>query len=186
MQTFTETSLPPQEPQGRCLPTFWTQTGVKKQGSAIRALIKRKKTLLSDYSNRFFTVALGTLHTHRSEPAFSSLNRTPARASARRGDPFSQPYGSSACRAGEGVGPYFEPKGADRSVPAPAPYGSVFLVNRSITTRARFGKRLCSPSLRPPRMLSGPENLRCRAAFIQLKRAVDPRNRRRFPSPTRF
>ena len=45
----------------------------------------------------------------------------------------------------------FEPKGADGIVSCPAPSGSVFLVNRSITTRARFGKRVRSPALRPSR-----------------------------------
>ena len=45
----------------------------------------------------------------------------------------------------------FEPKGAGGIAPGLAPSGSVFLVNRSITTRVRFGKRVRSPALRPSR-----------------------------------
>jgi len=37
---------------------------------------------------------------------------------------------------------YFEPKGAYRIAPGPAPSGSVFLVNRSTTRRVAFGKRV--------------------------------------------
>ena len=92
---------------------------------------------------------------------------------AHRGDPFSQPYGSSAFSADALAGLNFEPKGAERMAPAPAPSGSVFLVNRSPTTHAGFVKRARSPALRPSRQgrdqktfSAGPRSFNCKELWF--------------------
>jgi hypothetical protein len=155
------------------------------KGSAIRALIKRKKTLLSDFFlNRFcrsFSKGFATL---TRTCVFVVLNRNTDRALL--GEAIRSVSHLVLARWWLMPGlPTFEPKGADRIAPALAPSGSVFLVNRSTTTRARFGKRaFTSPAPIPPP--AGPENLQCRAAFIQFHRAVVPRSPRGFRSPTRF
>src|SRR4051794_16398976 len=78
------------------------------------------------------------------------MNRILLEPKLDEADPFSQPSGSSAGRGDDQeVAQTFEPKGADRTSPARAPSGSVLLVNPSFTTRARFGKRVRSPTLRP-------------------------------------
>jgi hypothetical protein len=69
---------------------------VSAEGSAIRALIKRKKRCLSDFFNRLFAATLPTVFASDANLRFRLLIRTPSRAVARRGDPFSQPSGSSA------------------------------------------------------------------------------------------
>jgi len=57
--------------------------------------------------------------------------------------------------------------------PALAPSGSVFLVNRSITTRVGFGKRARSPALRPSRLRrdqktfsAGPRSFNCKELWF--------------------
>jgi len=77
-----------------------------------------------------------------------------------------------------------ERSGPDHSWPTPS--GSVFLVNRSITTRARFGKRRAFTNSAPIPPPAGPENFQCRAAFIQSHRAVVPRTRGGVRGPTRW
>ena len=69
---------------------------------------------------------------------------------AHRGDPFSQPSGSSAFLA-DALAGLIRTERSGPDVSCPAPSGSVFLVNRSITTRVGFGKRVRSPALRPSR-----------------------------------
>jgi hypothetical protein len=65
--------------------------------SAIRALIKRKRALLSDFFRTgFCRSSLDALCQPTRACVFVSLNRNTDRALARRGDPFSQPSGSSA------------------------------------------------------------------------------------------
>jgi hypothetical protein len=79
------------------------------------------------------------------------LNRTLV-GPAHRGDPSSQPYSSSPFWADALAGLNFEPEGADRIAPALAPSGSVFLVNRAITTRVGLANarvhRACRPRCR--------------------------------------
>src|SRR5215467_16061144 len=73
--------------------------------------------------------------------------------------------------------PNFRTERSGLDVSGPAPSGSVFLVTGSITRRVGLGKRaqIRHPTRCPPRILSGPENLQCRAAFIQFQRALVPR-----------
>jgi hypothetical protein len=91
-------------------------------------------------------------------------------ALTHRGDPFSQPSGSSAFWADALAGLNLEPKGADRIAPALAPSGSVFLLNRSITARVDFGKRARPPALRPSHL--GRMGVRLRRAVEGLRNAT--------------
>src|SRR5437016_4099583 len=88
---------------------------------AIRALIKRKKTLLSVFFETGFCRNPSTnVRTLTRACVFVFLNRTFVGWS-HRDDPFSQPSGSSAFWAYVLAESNFEPKGADRTSPALLP-----------------------------------------------------------------
>ena len=121
------------------------------KGSAIRAFVNSAKTLRVRYSfsTGFHRSSANRLHKSDPNLGFHCVNRIFA-GLARRGDPFSQPSGSSAFLA-DALAGLIRTERSGRDVSCPAPSGSVFLVSRSITTRARFGKRVRSPALRPSR-----------------------------------
>jgi len=57
----------------------------------------------------------------------------------------------------------------------PTPSGSVFLVMSLLLLQPCCWQAAVALASRPPRMLSGPENVQCRAVFIQYQRAVVPK-----------
>jgi hypothetical protein len=119
--------------------------------SAIRAFVNSAKTLRVRYSFSTGFHCSSANRLHKSDPnlGFHCVNRIFA-GLARRGDPFSQPSGSSAFLA-DALAGLIRTERSGPDVSCPAPSGSVFLVNRSITTRVGFGKRVRSPALRPSR-----------------------------------
>ena len=133
------------------------------KGSAIRAPGQtEKKRCPSDFfSNR----SLPQLF-RRSLPAdpnlrFRRLNRNTGRACARRGDPFSQPSGSSAFWADVLADPHFEPKGADRTSPALLPparfFWSTILLPHALVLASACVHQLCAhPATGGTRKLSVP------------------------------
>jgi hypothetical protein len=79
---------------------------------------------------------------------FRSLNRTFV-GWAQRGDPFSQPSGSSALRADVLAESNFEPKGVDRMNPAPASLRLGFVGQRLFTPAASVWQAALALALRP-------------------------------------
>jgi len=122
-----------------------------KNGSAIRALIKRKKHYCPIFFETGFRRNPSTpVRTLTRACVFVFLNRTFV-GCAHRDDPFSQPSGSSAFWADVLAESNFEPKGADRTSPALLPparfsWSTVLLPHALV-----LGKRVRSPTLRPSR-----------------------------------
>jgi hypothetical protein len=157
-----------------------------EKGSPIRALVNRKNVVPSGFLFRFAPRRKLRLQS-RLDPAFSFhlIPHPPRRAIARRGDPFSHPSGSSAV---EPVlpDPHFGPKGAgrDRSgsrLPPARFSGSSFFYSRG----AAFGKPRSHWLCAQWREARHPENLQCRAVFIQYQRVLVPWQPRGFRGPTR-
>jgi hypothetical protein len=70
---------------------------------------------------------------------------------AQRGDPFSQPSGSSACWADVLTASTFEPKGADQIAPALLPPARFSWSGMLLPDALVFDKRAGSPARRPSR-----------------------------------
>ena len=160
--------------------------GGTPNGSPIRALVNRKNVVPSGFLFRFAPRRKLRLQS-RLDPAFSFhlIPHPPRRAIARRGDPFSHPSGSSAV---EPVlpDPHFGPKGAgrDRSgsrLPPARFSGSSFFYSRG----AAFGKPRSHWLCAQWREARHPENLQCRAVFIQYQRVLVAWQPRGFRGPTR-
>ena len=125
-------------------------------GSAIRALIKRKKALSPDFLQPvFYRNFSNALRIPIRACVFVSKNRSCASSLARRGDPFSQPSGSSNVLSRCLPGPTFEPKGADRNSPALLPPARFSWSTASITTRVSLGKRARHQLCAHPEIIRG-------------------------------
>ena len=96
-------------------------------GSAIRAFVNSAKTLRVRYSFSTGFHCSSANRLHKSDPnlGFHCVNRIFA-GLARRGDPFSQPSGSSAFLA-DASGGLIRTERSGPDVSCPAPSGSVFL-----------------------------------------------------------
>jgi hypothetical protein len=83
-----------------------------------------------------------------------------------------------------GPEPYFR---TERSGPGlrqvPTPSGSVFLVIGLVLLPLAFWQAAVALASRPPQLISGPENVQCRAVFIQTRELWFLRGR---TGPTRY
>jgi hypothetical protein len=117
-------------------------TASEGRGQPLGPRSSGKKHYHPIFFNRFFAATLRTLCGCRCEPGFSfSKNRSLRELRARRGNPFSQPSGSSNILSRCLPCPTFEPKGADRNSPALLPPARFCWSTVSITTRVSLGKR---------------------------------------------
>jgi hypothetical protein len=119
-----------------------------QKGSPIRAIRPQKKRCPPGKFYFQFTELKNFILRAALEPAFSFLSIPSRCAPVRTVDPFSHPSGSSAWRAGVPI--QFSNRKERTGLLSPwLPPARFFLVNCSITTRVRFGKRVRSPTLRP-------------------------------------
>ena len=131
-------------------------------GSAIRALVNPAKTLRVRYyfSTGFHCSSANRLHKSDPNLGFHCVNRIFA-GLARRGDPFSQPSGSSAFWADVLAEPHFEPKGAGGTSPARLPparfsWSTVLLPHVSVLASVCVHQRCAHPATGGTRKRSVP------------------------------
>ena len=144
-----------------------------EKGSAIRALIKRKKTILSDFFKPVFTATLRPPCGHRLEPAFSCVESD-----------LPGPLPGEAIRsvshldlARLGLMPRLPPisnrkERTRRLRPCSLRLGFIGQPFYNHTRPLWQARAFTNPAPTPPR--AGPENFQCRAAFIQFQRAMVP------------
>jgi len=132
------------------------------KGSAIRALVNPAKTLRVRYSfsTGFYRSPANGLRKPDPNLGFHCVNRIFA-GLARRGDPFSQPSGSSAFWADVLAEPHFEPKGAGGTSPARLPparfsWSTVLLPHASVLASVCVHQRCAHPATGGTRKRSVP------------------------------
>ena len=131
-------------------------------GSAIRAFVNSAKTLRVRYSfsTGFYHSSPNRLRRPDPNLGFHCVNRIFA-GLARRGDPFSQPSGSSAFWADVLAAPHFEPKGADGTSPARLPparfsWSAVLLPHAPVLASVCVHQRCAHPATGGTRKCSVP------------------------------
>jgi hypothetical protein len=132
------------------------------KGSAIRAFVNPAKTLRVRYSfsTGFYRSSSNRLRRPDPNLGFHCVNRIFA-GLARRGDPFSQPSGSSAFAADVLAEPHFEPKGADgtspaRLLPARFSWSAVLLPHAPVLASVCVHQRCAHPATGGTRKRSVP------------------------------
>jgi len=156
-----------------------------QKGSPIRALVNRKNVVRSGFYSGHLCGASPFAVPIQSCVFVPFDSASTPQAIAWRGDPFSHPSGSSALEPIL-LDPIFGPKGAgrDRSwsrLPPARFSGSSFFYSRGPV----FGKPRSHGLCAQGRLSRPPENLQCRAVFIQFKRVLVPREPCGFRGPTR-